>query len=198
MKKLAGTNHTTTTTTTPFSINEAQTLTWGTCFFGTQVHYLCSLLAFWIKSLLFAPTTYLLIYWPVMWWAVWAWTQWQQELSLLPFCLPDIMQLHHTPISDAELHTEEGSGKHSCLSSWPVQTCTPYLRYQKTVSMGRKKSREAPGSSLVTLWLWITCDLGNSWRWQSRPTENFPLSDANVTVDILAVLLETVKLKETL
>ena len=46
MKKLAGTNHTTTTTTTPFSINEAQTLTWGTCFFGTQVHYLCSLLAF--------------------------------------------------------------------------------------------------------------------------------------------------------
>lgn len=79
------------------------------------------------------------------------------------------MQLRHTPISKAELHTEEGSGKHSCQSSCPVQTCTPYLRYQKTVSMGRKKRREAPGSSLVTLWLWITCDLGNSWRSQSRP-----------------------------
>ena len=30
------------------------------------------------------------------------------------------------------------------------------------------------------------------------PTENFPLRDANVSVDVLGVLLKTVKLKETL
>ena len=39
-------------------------------------HLLC-LLAFWLKSLFFASTTCLTIYWPDVWWAQWAWTPWQ-------------------------------------------------------------------------------------------------------------------------
>ena len=37
---------------------------------GTLLHHLLGLLAFWINSLLGAPTTCLLIYWPVVWQAV--------------------------------------------------------------------------------------------------------------------------------
>lgn len=40
---------------------------------GTWVCHLLGLLAFQVKSLFFALIPHLLIYWPVLWWAVWAW-----------------------------------------------------------------------------------------------------------------------------
>ena len=63
-KKFAATNH----TPSPFNIEEAWILTWERWFFGTRVHHLLGLLAFRIKSILLAPATRLLIYWPVVWW----------------------------------------------------------------------------------------------------------------------------------
>ena len=63
-KKFATTSH---PRPTPFSINkEVWVLTWGRWFFGTLVHYLFSLLAFWIKSLFLAPKLRLSIYRPVV------------------------------------------------------------------------------------------------------------------------------------
>ena len=59
----------------PFSMKEACILTQVRSFFGKLVHHLLSLLAFWIKLLFFASITRLSIYWPVMWQAVWAWSQ---------------------------------------------------------------------------------------------------------------------------
>ena len=68
-------------TSSPLSIKEAWIPNQAIWFFGTGVHPLLSLLAFWIKSLFLAPTTCLSIYWPVARQAVWAWTQWQDEGS---------------------------------------------------------------------------------------------------------------------
>ena len=48
-------------TRSPFSIKEDWILTQARWFFGTRVHHLLGLLAFWIKSLFLAPTTCALI-----------------------------------------------------------------------------------------------------------------------------------------
>ena len=53
-KKFAPTN----CNLSPFSKKEAWILTWASWFFGTLVHHLLSLLAFWIKSLFLAATTH--------------------------------------------------------------------------------------------------------------------------------------------
>ena len=56
---------------TPFSIKEIWMLTWVRWFFGTLVHYLLSLLTFWIKLLFLPLWPHLLIYWPVVLQAIW-------------------------------------------------------------------------------------------------------------------------------
>ena len=48
------------------SIKETSIQTQARWFLGTLVHHLLRLLAFRIKSLSLAPTTHLLIYWPVV------------------------------------------------------------------------------------------------------------------------------------
>ena len=73
-RRFAITNH----APSPFSIKEAWVLTWVGRLFGTVVQHLLSLPALWIKSLLFAPTTPLSIYRPILWWAVWTRT-WKQK-----------------------------------------------------------------------------------------------------------------------
>lgn len=73
---------TTTHTPPPFSIKEAWMLLWVKWFFGRLVGHLMGLLAFQIKSLFLAPPSRLLIDWPVVWRAVWAWTQQQSYSSL--------------------------------------------------------------------------------------------------------------------
>ena len=48
------------------SIKEISIQTWARCFFGTLVHHLLCLLAFWIKSLFLVPTPNFLIDWPLL------------------------------------------------------------------------------------------------------------------------------------
>ena len=54
-------------TPSPISIKEASILTQARWFFGTWVHHLIVLLAFWIKLLFLAPTICFSIYWFLVW-----------------------------------------------------------------------------------------------------------------------------------
>ena len=53
---------------------ETRIQTQGRWFFGTRIHHLLDLVAFWIKPIFLVPTTHRWIYWPVMRQAVWACT----------------------------------------------------------------------------------------------------------------------------
>ena len=67
----------------PFNIKEAWILTWVKWFSGTLIHCLLNLLPFCVKLLFLAPTNLLSVYWPVMWWAIQAWT-WSQPEGCAP------------------------------------------------------------------------------------------------------------------
>lgn len=62
---------------TPSCFKETWAPTQARWFSGMWGHHLFGLLAFRIKSLFLAPTCCLSIYWHIVWWAVWAWTQYK-------------------------------------------------------------------------------------------------------------------------
>ena len=68
------------------SIKETSIQTLIRWYSRTLVHHLLWCPAFWIKSLFLASTPRLLIYWPVVWWADWAWIGNSSIVSISHIC----------------------------------------------------------------------------------------------------------------